>query len=59
MEQAEKERAEGEGHFGMVGMKERASIIGAELSIVSSKGKGTRVHLRLPFKNTEGLQTKK
>ncbi len=59
MEQVEKERTEGEGHFGMVGMKERASIIGAELNIVSSKEKGTRVHIRLPFKNTEGLQIKK
>ena len=59
MDEAQKERSEGEGHFGMVGMKERAAIVGAELNITSAKGKGTRVHIRLPFKNMEGLQQKK
>ncbi|MFC2637993.1 MAG: sensor histidine kinase [Mitsuokella sp.] len=36
------------GHFGMLGMKERARIIGAEILIKSVPGKGTRVHLRVP-----------
>ena len=38
------------GHYGILGMKERAAIIGAEISIVSAVGQGTRVHLRLPIK---------
>lgn len=37
------------GHFGIVGMKERARLIGAELKITSKPGKGTRVHLRVPI----------
>lgn len=35
-------------HFGLMGMEERAKIIGAELSINSAIGEGTRVHLRVP-----------
>lgn len=38
------------GHFGVVGMEERARLIGAELKITSAPGKGTRVHLRVPNK---------
>lgn len=44
------EDAEEHEHFGILGMKERASIIGAELSVVSVPNRGTRVHLRLPWK---------
>ena len=36
------------GQFGLLGMKERAKLIGAEVSVVSQLGKGTRVHLRVP-----------
>lgn len=36
------------GHFGVLGMKERARIIGAEFLVKSAPGKGTRVHLRVP-----------
>ena len=43
------ELAEAHNHFGLMGMKERARIIGAELSITSSPGAGTRVHLRVPL----------
>lgn len=39
----------GNGHFGIVGMKERARLIGAELSVTSKPGQGTRVHLRVPI----------
>lgn len=39
------------GHFGMVGMEERAKLIGAELKITSTVGQGTRVHLRVPNKS--------
>ncbi len=38
------------GHYGLLGMKERAAIIGAQLNILSEIGKGTCIHLRLPFR---------
>jgi signal transduction histidine kinase len=36
-----------EGHFGLVGMRERANLIGGELEITSHPGAGTRVTLRV------------
>jgi signal transduction histidine kinase len=36
------------GHWGMAGMRERASVIGANLDIRSAAGVGTEVELRLP-----------
>ena len=36
-------------HFGLIGMKERAIIIGAQLAVTSKPGQGTKVHLRLPL----------
>jgi signal transduction histidine kinase len=36
------------GHYGIVGMKERASQIGAELEVASTPGKGTKVSVRVP-----------
>lgn len=41
------------GHFGMVGMEERARIIGAELNVTSKPGIGTRVHLRVSQTNAK------
>jgi signal transduction histidine kinase/ligand-binding sensor domain-containing protein len=38
-----------EGHYGLVGMKERASIIDGALTIVSDPGRGTTVTLRVPL----------
>ena len=35
-------------HWGLVGMRERATSIGAELSVTSAEGKGTEVTLVLP-----------
>jgi len=35
------------GHFGLVGMRERAELVGGKLKIESSKGKGTRVVLTI------------
>jgi signal transduction histidine kinase len=32
-------------HFGLAGMHERASVIGAELHIVSKPDEGTQIHL--------------
>jgi ligand-binding sensor domain-containing protein len=38
------------GHYGLIGMRERASQIGAGLEIKSEPGMGTRVELFLPWK---------
>jgi len=38
------------GHFGLLGMQERADQIGAHLSVVSTPGIGTTVTLRLPWR---------
>jgi signal transduction histidine kinase len=35
-------------HLGLIGMKERAEGLGAELIVDSAAGKGTRIELRLP-----------
>ncbi len=36
------------GHFGLIGMRERAELIGAQLTIRSSAGVGTAIELHLP-----------
>jgi two-component system sensor histidine kinase UhpB len=36
------------GHFGLVGMHERAQIIGARLGLESAPGRGTRVRINMP-----------
>ncbi|MNN41679.1 Oxygen sensor histidine kinase NreB [compost metagenome] len=35
--------------LGIYGMKERAELVGGEISITSKRGEGTTVHLRVPF----------
>jgi PAS domain S-box-containing protein len=37
------------GKLGLIGMQERARLLGATLSFDSSPGKGTRVHFSLPY----------
>lgn len=37
------------GHYGLIGMKERAAQIGAELNLVSEPGRGTTVSVHLPI----------
>ena len=37
------------GHFGVIGMRERAEEIGAEVTILSERGQGTRVVLSMPL----------
>lgn len=37
------------GHFGLVGIRERAEEIDAELTVTSLPGRGTRVSIRLPL----------
>jgi signal transduction histidine kinase len=44
-------------HYGLVGMKERAALIGAELSIRSTPREGTVVTLRVPLAGLESLDT--
>ena len=36
------------GHYGLIGMKERASQIGAEFKLVSFPGRGTRISVQVP-----------
>jgi signal transduction histidine kinase len=38
-----------QGHFGLLGLYERAELIGAHLEIRSSPGKGTRLSIHVPF----------
>jgi signal transduction histidine kinase len=39
-------------HFGLVGMLERATLIGAEIDIESKPGEGTRIRVRWKFKES-------
>jgi len=41
------------GHFGLLGLYERAELIGAHLEIRSSPGKGTRLSVDVPFHPSE------
>lgn len=38
-----------QGHFGLMGMRERALLYGGRLAITSSPGKGTTITVRLPI----------
>lgn len=38
-----------DGHFGVVGLRERAAEIGAHLEFISEPGKGTVVSISLPY----------
>ena len=42
-----------QGHFGLLGLYERAELIGAHLEITSSPGLGTRLMIELPFSHQE------
>ncbi|TXH64734.1 MAG: hypothetical protein E6Q88_15110 [Lysobacteraceae bacterium] len=37
-------------HYGLAGMRERAERLGADLTIITHPGEGTRIHLRVPTK---------
>jgi signal transduction histidine kinase len=43
------------GHFGLIGMAERSNKIGAEFSLTSSPGAGTKIFLYLPYSSPEAL----
>lgn len=42
-----------QGHFGLLGLTERAELIGAELQVWSQPGQGTRVEVRVPVGRQE------
>jgi two-component system sensor histidine kinase DegS len=46
-------RAEAEGHFGLIGMRERAEGLGGQLLIRSEPGRGTVVHATIPFQHPD------
>ncbi|MEN3370015.1 MAG: hypothetical protein V7609_2158 [Verrucomicrobiota bacterium] len=55
---AEVERRAHEGlGFGLLGMRERAGLVGGRVRIISSPGKGTTVEVSLPFDSTGEDQT--
>ena len=48
MEYARK-RGDGDGHFGILGMEERAKLIGASLNVISNPGEGTKIHVKFSY----------
>ncbi|MEO7318156.1 MAG: ATP-binding protein, partial [Chthoniobacteraceae bacterium] len=44
----------GQGHYGLIGMKERASQIGGSLQLVTQPGAGTTISLTLPLGSPVG-----
>ena len=55
MEETEEMRKSGtgNGHFGILGMEERAKLIGASLNVISNPGEGTKIHVKLPYPKLE------
>jgi signal transduction histidine kinase len=47
--------AEGRGHFGVVGMRERAEAAGGQLVMRSETGHGTIVRASIPYQNLAGV----
>jgi len=43
--------AEQSGHYGLLGLRERARLAGGNLEILSAPGEGTTLHLHLPGTN--------
>ncbi len=41
------------GSLGLLGMQERAALLGGRLTMESAAGFGTKIHLRIPLANTE------
>ncbi|MAT43678.1 MAG: hypothetical protein CL609_15180 [Anaerolineaceae bacterium] len=44
------------GHFGLLGLQERAELINAELSIKSKPGRGTTIFIRLPAREIFSIE---
>ena len=47
------------GHYGIIGMKERATQIGADLELLSEPGHGTTVSVRLPARRAAAPEAEK
>jgi len=47
------------GHFGLLGMRERADLIGARLDVQSEAGKGTKLSVRLDVSSSHPKRKKK
>jgi signal transduction histidine kinase len=45
----DKSAGPGEGHFGLLGISERAKRLGAELNVTSEPGRGTTVRIKVPI----------
>jgi signal transduction histidine kinase len=45
----DKSAGPGEGHFGLLGISERAKRLGAELAVTSEPGRGTTVRIKVPI----------
>ncbi len=53
--EATREVAEAQGHFGLVGMRERAEAIGGALAVQSAEGTGTMVTATIPYQASRVL----
>ena len=42
------------GQFGLLGMQERAQLVGGSLAIESAPGQGTRITIRIPYPGVDG-----
>ena len=42
-----------EGHFGLLGIRERIDLLGGELSVRSGNGNGTKISIRLKLPTEE------
>ena len=40
------------GHYGLVGMRERAKLLGGSLRVESGSGRGTKITVRIPLAET-------
>jgi len=47
------ERVHRDGHLGLLGIRERAELLGGRLTIESSPGRGTSLYIRLPLAHPE------
>lgn len=52
----EKSAGPAEGHFGLLGISERAKRLGAELSVTSEPGQGTSVRIQVPLDQNPPVQ---
>jgi signal transduction histidine kinase len=42
--------------LGMLGMKERVTLLGGTIHICSAPGQGTQIEIRIPLANTEVIR---